>query len=153
VQVSDLADLPGTPVRSADGAELGSIGAVYVPAGNTQPLLISFPAGHPVPYVTPLFGAELGADGLVLGYSAAAVTDGPTVDAAADLSAGEVLAILGHYRPDLAQPRGIPVTEHSPAGEGATHRAVREIPAIPPLGDHDLPPIVVVRPGFTGPAA
>lgn len=152
VQVSDLADLLGTPVRSADGTELGRIGTVHVPAGNVQPLLVTFPADSRTPYAAPLFDAVLQADGLVLGFPAVLVADGPTVDAEATLSAGEVGYILDHYRPGRPHPRGLPVTDRcDDTGDVAAENPdVREIP--PVIGDQDLPPIVVIRPGIVGPA-
>jgi len=152
MQVSDLADLLGTPVRSADGAELGRIGAVHVPAGNVQPLLVSFPAESETPYAAPLFGAELGASALVLAYPAATVETGPTVDAAVTLSAGEVGYILDHYRPGTRLDGKHPITDRlTGTGDvGADHPDVREIPPGPGIGDRELPPIVVAKPGFAG---
>jgi hypothetical protein len=155
VQVSDLTDLLGTPVRSVDGVDLGRVGSVHVPAGLGQPLLVTFPADSDTPYAAPLFGAELSEAALRLGYPADLVTGGPTVDAAASLSAGEVGYILGHYRPGRPAALGTPVTHRrrDTGDVGADDPDVRELPAIPSVEDRDLPPIVVTRPGLTGPLA
>ena len=155
MQVSDLARLLRTEVRSADNRPLGRIGAVYVQEGARQPLLVAFPADADTPRVAPLFGAELHADGLVLGYPAELVESGPRVDAAAELSVGEIGAVLNHYAPRIRTDTRAAITERvTGTGDVAAADAdVRTIPPFPHIGDDDLPPIVVTRPGWAGPRA
>ena len=151
MQVPDAGRLLSTEVRSADGRVLGRVGTVYVPEGSVQPLLVAFPADQDTPHVAPLFGAELRPDGLVLGYPAERVTAGPTVDAGAALSVGEIGAVLSYYGTQVASDR--PLTERL-LGTGDVGSSLADVQAIPPfpsIGDDDLPPIVVTRPGLSGP--
>lgn len=153
MQVPDLARLLRTEVHSADNRSLGRIGAVYVQEGASQPLLVAFPADQDNPRVVPLFGAELRADGLFLAYSAELVESGPTVDADAALSVGEIGSVLQHYSPPVRTDTDRPITERvTGTGDVAAGDAdVRTIPPFPFIGDDDLPPIVVTRPGLSGP--
>ncbi len=150
MQVSDVGRLLSIVVRSADGRHLGRVGIVYVPDGAVQPLLVAFPADRDTPFVAPLFGAELTPDGLVLGFSADRVEAGPTVDAGAPLSAGEIGAVLAYYGRTVTS--GGPLTERilDVGDVGFTDADVRAVPRIPDIGDDDLPPIVVTRPAQSG---
>ena len=150
MQVPDPDRLLSTPVRSADGAALGRIGTVYVPDGARQPLLVAFPADRDTPFVAPLFGAELTPDALVLGYSAEQVTAGPTVEADAVLSVGEIGAVLAHYGRPVRTDRPLTERVREVGDVGAGSADVRAIPRIPGIGDDDLPPIVVTRPAQSG---
>jgi hypothetical protein len=150
MQVSDAGRLLSLEVRSADGEVLGRIGTVFVTDGSAQPLLVAFPADREIPFVAPLFGAELRPDGLVLGYPAGQVTAGPTVQAGVPLSVGEIGAVLSYYGSPAAS--DLPLTTRM-LGTGDVHSAfadVQAIPAFPGIGDEDLPPIVVTRPGVSG---
>ncbi|SBT66859.1 hypothetical protein GA0070622_3898 [Micromonospora sediminicola] len=139
------------PARSSDGQQLGRTGAVYVPEGQRQPLLVALPLERAAPWVVPLFGARLDADGLVLDYPAETIVKGPTVDADAPLSLGEVAAVLAHYRPAVAElVRGLPLTRRAPEGGDVGAGFVHRIPVVPGIGDDDLPPIVIASPGVTG---
>jgi hypothetical protein len=153
MQVSHPARLLGTHVYSADQRPLGRIGAVYVPDGATQPLLVAFPADSAHPRIAPLFGAELTANGLVLSYPQALVDTGPTVDPDVELSVGEIGSVLKHYSPGVRIETQRPITERMTAvGDvGFVERDVHGIPAFPYIGDEDLPPIVVTKPGLRGP--
>lgn len=150
MQLPDVDRLLSTEVRSADGALLGRIGTVYVPDGAVQPLLVAFPADQDTPFVAPLFGAQLTADALVLSYSAEQVTTGPTVEAQAVLSVGEISAVLAHYGRAVRLDR--PLTERiRDVGDVRFSSAdVQVVPRIPGIGDDDLPPIVVTRPAQSG---
>ncbi|BFU46309.1 hypothetical protein [Krasilnikovia sp. MM14-A1004] len=151
MQVPDVGRLLSTEVRSADGRVLGRVGAVYVADGAVQPLLVAFPADRETPYVAPLFGAELRPDALMLGYPAALVSAGPTIDAGVALSVGEIEAVLAYYGTRVASDR--PLTERA-LGTGDVGSVFPDVHTVPPLaavGDDDLPPIVVTRPGMSGP--
>lgn len=152
MDVPDVARLIGTEVRSSDGQALGRIGAVYVQEGSVQPLLVAFPAERDKPQVAPLFRATLTPQGLILGYSAAQLESGPRVDADAALSVGEISAVLNHYAPPVSTGTDLPVTERiTEVGDvSSTEADVRAIPSFPFIGDEDLPPIVVTKPGLTG---
>lgn len=149
MQLPDAGRLLSIEVRSADGKRLGRIGSVYVPDGGVQPLLIAFPSDRDDPFVAPLFGAELTADALVLGYPAEQVTAGPTVDAEALLSAGEIVAVLAYYGRAVTT-RSLTERMEGVRDVGFTHANVRAVPQIPDIGDEDLPPIVVTRPSHSG---
>ena len=150
MQVPDLAHVKGLVVRSSEGTELGTIGAVHVQRDGRQPLLVEFPADSDTPYVAPLFGAALDATGLVLAYAEELVRSGPTVDADADLSAGDVGYIIGHYLPGFRLGPDQPITARvREIGDvGAPGGGVHTVPGI--VGDDELPPIVVIRPGYQG---
>jgi len=151
MQVPDAGRLLSIEVRSADGRALGRVGTVYVAEGAVQPLLVAFPADQQNPHVVPLFDAELRTDGLVLGYPADQVNDGPTVEAGVALSVGEVGAVLSYYGSPVRS--DLPLTDRL-LGTGDVASAfadVLTIPSFPGIGDDDLPPIVVTRPGLSGP--
>ncbi|MEU4424691.1 hypothetical protein AB0F81_29065 [Actinoplanes sp. NPDC024001] len=148
MQVSDAGRLQSTQVRSADGKPLGRVGTVYVAHGARQPLMVAFPADRDTPFVAPLFGAVLTEDALVLGYSAEQVTAGPTVDAEALLSLGEIGAVLAYYGRPVRIDR--PLTERMDGVGDVGFRDVQAVPRLPDIGDDDLPPIVVTRPAASG---
>ncbi|RIV37540.1 hypothetical protein [Micromonospora radicis] len=153
MQIPHARRLLGAPVSSSDGQFLGRIGAVYLPEGRTQPLLVALPVEKATPWVVPLLGARLTADGLVLGYPTALITTGPTVDPDTPLSLGEVRAVLAHYQPAAAEAvHGMPLTERASEGAdvSATAGFLHRIPVFPGIGDDDLPPIVITIPGATG---
>ena len=153
MQVPGLAHLLDLRIRSADGEPLGRIGAVYVQEGTAQPLLAAFPADAAEPMIAPLFGAELDAGGLKLAYSADLVTAGPTVGADETLSLGEVGTVLRYFAPDLRTGAGRAITDRvtGTCDVAAADHDVRIVPRFPLIGDDDLPPIVVTRPGHSGP--
>ncbi|AGL18441.1 hypothetical protein [Actinoplanes sp. N902-109] len=149
MQIPDAGALLSTEVLSADGAGLGRVGIVFRPDGAVQPLLVAFPAEADTPHVAPLLGAELGRDGLVLAYSAAQLRAAPTIDAGAELSVGEIGAVLAYYGIPLRSDLPLTTRVSGTGDVGSTVADVRLIPAIPGIGDDDLPPIVVSRPGWT----
>ncbi|GAA2638093.1 hypothetical protein [Paractinoplanes durhamensis] len=150
MQVSDAGRLRSFEVHSADGHFLGHVGTVYRAEDSVQPLLVSFPAERDTPFVAPLFGAELTAHTLVLAYPAAQVTDGPTVDTDVVLSAGEVGAVLGYYGRRVRFSRPLTERREGTGDVAAAFSEVQVIPPVPGIGDEDLPPIVVTRPGLAG---
>jgi hypothetical protein len=153
MQVPDADRLVMTEVRSADGHPLGRVGTVYVPEGAGRPLLVAFPADRQTPFVAPLFGARLDSGGLTLAYPADVVTGGPSVDAGAALSVGEIGAVLAYYQPGVRVDPRRPLTDRLlGTGDVASGSPeVQLVPAVPLVGDEDLPPIVVTRPGHSGP--
>jgi hypothetical protein len=150
MQVPDPGRLLSIEVRSADGRALGRIGTVYVPEGSVQPLLVAFPADQETPHVVPLFGAELRPDGLVLGYPAEQVNAGPTVEAGVALSVGEIGVVLSYYGRPIRN--DLPLTDRilGTGDVGSAFADVQTVPSFPGIGDDDLPPIVVTRPGLSG---
>jgi hypothetical protein len=150
MQIPDAGGLLSTEVLSADGQALGRVGTVYVPEGSVQPLLVSFPADSETPFVAPLLGAELLPEGLVLAYPAGHVTAGPTVDVEAALSVGEIGAVLSYYGRSTITRSRLTDRVTGTGDVGSVHPDVRAIPSFPTLGDDDLPPIVVTKPGATG---
>jgi hypothetical protein len=149
MQVSDAGRLMSIEVHSAEGESLGRVGAVYVPEGLRQPLLVAFPDDSSTPFVAPLFGAELTAEGLRLSYSAERVTSGPTVEADATLSVGVISWVITYYGRQVAVDRPLTDGVGGVGDVSATFADVRIVPRIAQIGDDDLPPIVVTRPALS----
>jgi hypothetical protein len=146
MQVPDPGRLLSTLVRSADGHDLGRVGAVYVPDGLRQPLLVAFPADRDTPFVAPLFGASLTAEALVLGFPAEQVRSGPTVEADVALPVGVISAVLRYYGRAVTTDRPLTERVQGTGDVSSVFAGVHAIPRFPDLGDDDLPPIVVSPP-------
>jgi len=155
MQFEEADDIPGTPVWSMDGRPLGRVGAVHVPLGGGQPLLVQLPAGAERQWLVPLTGAVLRAEGLVLGYDEATIAGAPVLGAVTSLSFGETAYVLEHFGIRVAAAGELSVTDRvTGLGDvGSVHPNVRRLPpmrAVPDPADPELPPIVVIRPGAAG---
>jgi hypothetical protein len=136
VEIDEWQGLRGTTVQSADGEPVGQVTAAHVSGRHTLLIQLSGPEpGREL--IVPVGSARLGAEGLVLPYSADQVTAGPTVEPDTVLSVGEALSVLGYY------------------GEGAVaapgHAITDRADDVGDVADQDpdvrrLPPIVVTRP-------
>jgi hypothetical protein len=152
MQIEEADDIPGTPAWSMDGRPLGRVSAVHVPVGGGQPLLIQLPAGAEQQRLVPLAGAELRAEGLVLGFDEATIAGAPVLDSVTSLSFGETAYVLEHYGVQVATGGETSITDRvTGLGDvGSVHPNVRRLPPVrtlPDPADRDLPPIVVIRPG------
>jgi hypothetical protein len=152
MQFEEADDIPGTPVWSTDGRPLGRVSAVHVPLGGAQPLLVQLPAGAERQWLVPLAGAELRAEGLVLGYDEATIAGAPVLGTVTSLSFGETAYVLEHFGVQVAAGRDVSITDRV-TGLGdvrSVHPNVRRLPplrTVPDPADRELPPIVVIRPG------
>ncbi|GAA1845816.1 PRC-barrel domain-containing protein [Asanoa iriomotensis] len=136
MEIDEWRDLRGTTVRSADGEPVGKVTAAHV--SGRDALLVQISTRDPErELIVPVGSATLGASGLVLPYSAAAVAAGPTVQSDAVLSVGEAAFVLGYYGEGSVTAPGHAITDRADV--------VGDVADQDPQVRH-LPPIVVTRP-------
>jgi hypothetical protein len=138
MRMDSTAGLTGMEIRSADGELLGRVGAVHVPEGGADVLLVQMRTATPdFELVVPVVDASVDHGVLVLPYSAEEIRHGPAVPGDAALSLGETAYVFDYYRAGEVQVAGRSLTERA-SGASDVDAADPDVQL--------LPPIVIVRP-------
>jgi uncharacterized protein (TIGR02271 family) len=96
---NDIAQLEGVDVYGTDGNKIGSVGQVYLDAGNGNPEWVTVKTGLFGTKETfiPLQDANVTADRITVGYGKDQVKDAPRIDADGPLSAAEEEELYTFY--------------------------------------------------------